>query len=120
MPLLAAHPGLLVDVDAQAAVAALATPGPRTLILAGDRDLSTPLVWATATAAAMPGSRLVVVPGAGHSVQSRGGPRRRRGGHRVPALSLRPPASLCADPRHTPACPFEQARRRIPRRSIGG
>jgi pimeloyl-ACP methyl ester carboxylesterase len=59
--------------DAQARVAALAALGPRTLILAGDRDLSTPLVWARATAAAMPGSRLVVVPDAGHSVQSRGG-----------------------------------------------
>lgn len=60
--------------DARAAVAALEPLGPRTLILAGDRDLSTPLVWAKATAAAMPGSRLVVVPDAGHSVQSRGGP----------------------------------------------
>lgn len=60
--------------DAQTTVAALAALGPRTLILAGDRDLSTPLVWAKATAAAMPGSRLVVVPTAGHSVQSRGGP----------------------------------------------
>jgi pimeloyl-ACP methyl ester carboxylesterase len=60
--------------DAQATVAALARSGPRTLILAGDRDLSTPLVWARATAAAMPGSRLVVIPDAGHSVQSRGGP----------------------------------------------
>jgi pimeloyl-ACP methyl ester carboxylesterase len=59
--------------DAQATATALAPLGPRTLILAGDRDLSTPLVWATATAAAIPGSRLVVVPGAGHSVQSRGG-----------------------------------------------
>lgn len=59
--------------DAQATVTALASLGPRTLILAGDRDLSTPLVWARATAAAMPSSRLVVVPGVGHSVQSRGG-----------------------------------------------
>jgi pimeloyl-ACP methyl ester carboxylesterase len=59
--------------DAQAAATALAPLGPRTLILAGDRDLSTPLVWPRATAAAMPGSRLVVVPDVGHSVQSRGG-----------------------------------------------
>ena len=51
---------------------ALAKSGPRTLILAGDRDLSTPLVWSRAAAAALPGSRLVVVAGAGHSVQSRG------------------------------------------------
>ncbi len=61
------------SADATATRAVLARSGPRTLILAGDRDLSTPLVWARATAAAMPGSKLVVVPGAGHSVQSRGG-----------------------------------------------
>ena len=73
--------------DARAAVAALATSGPRTLILAGDRDVSTPLVWAKATAAAMPGSRLVVVPGAGHSVQSRGGP---VGGAEATAFLLTP------------------------------
>ena len=73
--------------DAQAAVAALAASGPRTLILAGDRDVSTPLVWAKATAAAMPGSRLVVVPGAGHSVQSRGGP---VGGAEATAFLLTP------------------------------
>ncbi|MEP6648713.1 MAG: alpha/beta fold hydrolase [Lapillicoccus sp.] len=73
--------------DAQATVAALARSGPRTLILAGDRDLSTPLVWAKATAAAMPGSRLVVVPGAGHSVQSRGGA---VGGQEAAAFLLSP------------------------------
>ena len=73
--------------DARAAVAALATSGPRTLILAGDRDVSTPLVWAKATATAMPGSRLVVVPGAGHSVQSRGGP---VGGAEATAFLLTP------------------------------
>ena len=59
--------------DATGLVAALARSGPRTLIPAGDPDVSTPLVWARATAAAMPGSKLIVVPGAGHSVQSRGG-----------------------------------------------
>jgi pimeloyl-ACP methyl ester carboxylesterase len=42
-----------------------------TLLLAGTRDLSTPLEWARREAARIPGSRLVVVPGAGHSVQSR-------------------------------------------------
>jgi pimeloyl-ACP methyl ester carboxylesterase len=73
--------------DAKATVAELAKAGPRTLILAGDRDLSTPLVWATAAAAAMPGSRLVVVPGAGHSVQSRGGP---VGGAEATAFLLSP------------------------------
>jgi pimeloyl-ACP methyl ester carboxylesterase len=73
--------------DARAAAAALAPSGPRTLILAGDRDVSTPLVWAKATAAALPGSRLVVVPGAGHSVQSRGGP---LGGAEATAFLLAP------------------------------
>lgn len=66
-------PDAYVDVDPYTELPALSRSGPRTLILAGDRDLSTPLIWARAAAAAMPGSRLVVVPGAGHSVQSRGG-----------------------------------------------
>jgi pimeloyl-ACP methyl ester carboxylesterase len=42
-----------------------------TLLLAGDRDLSTPLPWAREQAAHAPRGRLVVVRGAGHSVQSR-------------------------------------------------
>jgi pimeloyl-ACP methyl ester carboxylesterase len=42
-----------------------------TLLLAGDRDLSTPLPWAREQAAQTPNGRLVVVKGAGHSVQSR-------------------------------------------------
>ncbi len=46
-------------------------PGVPTLVLAGDRDLSTPLEWARDEVATAPGARLVVVPGAGHSVQSR-------------------------------------------------
>ena len=74
-------------VDAKATAAALAALGPRTLVLAGDRDLSTPLVWAKATTTAMPGSRLVVVPKAGHSVQSRGGP---VGGAEATAFLLAP------------------------------
>jgi len=41
------------------------------LLLAGDRDLSTPLAWARREARLAPRGRLVVVPGAGHSVQSR-------------------------------------------------
>jgi pimeloyl-ACP methyl ester carboxylesterase len=41
------------------------------LLLNGDRDLSTPLEWARAQAATMPHARLVVVPGAGHSILSR-------------------------------------------------
>jgi pimeloyl-ACP methyl ester carboxylesterase len=42
-----------------------------TLLLAGDRDLSTPLPWAREQAAHTPRGRLVVVHRAGHSVQSR-------------------------------------------------
>ncbi|MFB6836148.1 alpha/beta fold hydrolase [Streptomyces sp. NPDC056361] len=41
------------------------------LILAGDRDLSTPLQWARDLAAVTPRAELVVLPGAGHSTQSR-------------------------------------------------
>jgi pimeloyl-ACP methyl ester carboxylesterase len=47
-------------------------PAVPTLLLAGDRDLSTPLVWARGEARHAPDGRLVVVHGAGHSVQSRG------------------------------------------------
>ena len=50
-----------------------------TLLLAGDRDLSTPLPWAREQAAHTPNGKLVVVAGLGHSVQSRapgGGGRR--------------------------------------------
>jgi pimeloyl-ACP methyl ester carboxylesterase len=46
-------------------------PAVPTLLLAGDRDLSTPLAWARQEAALAPGGRLVVVPTAGHSVQMR-------------------------------------------------
>jgi pimeloyl-ACP methyl ester carboxylesterase len=41
------------------------------LLLAGDRDLSTPLPWAREQLAATPRGRLVVVHGSGHSTQSR-------------------------------------------------
>jgi pimeloyl-ACP methyl ester carboxylesterase len=41
------------------------------LLLAGERDLSTPLAWAHEEAAKAPDGRLVIVPGAGHSVQTR-------------------------------------------------
>ncbi|HST19081.1 MAG TPA: alpha/beta fold hydrolase [Gaiellaceae bacterium] len=53
------------------------TPLPRgklrvpTLLVNGDHDLSTPLAWARKQLALTPKGRLVVVPGAGHSVQSR-------------------------------------------------
>ena len=42
-----------------------------TLLLAGGRDLSTPLPWAREQAAHTPNGKLVVVAGSGHSVQSR-------------------------------------------------
>lgn len=51
---------------------ALRLRGVEALILHGDRDLSTSLAWARRTRSALPGSRLVVVPGAGHAVQRRG------------------------------------------------
>jgi pimeloyl-ACP methyl ester carboxylesterase len=41
------------------------------LLLAGERDLSTPLSWAREEAAKAPDGKLVIVPGAGHSVQTR-------------------------------------------------
>jgi pimeloyl-ACP methyl ester carboxylesterase len=46
-------------------------PAVPTLILAGDRDLSTPLEWARDEAASAPLARLVIVHGAAHSVQTR-------------------------------------------------
>jgi pimeloyl-ACP methyl ester carboxylesterase len=42
-----------------------------TLLVSGDRDLSTPLEWARREMAITPVGRLVVVHGAGHSVQVR-------------------------------------------------
>lgn len=56
-----------------------APPAPRTgdlppvptLLLAGGRDLSTPLAWAREQRAHTPNGKLVVVPDSGHSVQSR-------------------------------------------------
>ncbi|WP_229842535.1 alpha/beta hydrolase [Streptomyces tanashiensis] len=41
------------------------------LMLAGDRDLSTPVRWARELAAVTPRAELVVLPGIGHSTQSR-------------------------------------------------
>jgi pimeloyl-ACP methyl ester carboxylesterase len=46
-------------------------PNVPVLLLAGDRDLSTPLAWARSEARHAPHGKLVVVPGAGHSVQLR-------------------------------------------------
>ncbi len=46
-------------------------PAVPVLLLAGERDLSTPLPWAQAEAAMAPRGELLEVPGAGHSVQLR-------------------------------------------------
>lgn len=46
-------------------------PSVPTLLLSGDRDLSTPLEWAREEARRAPRGQLVVVPGASHSVQNR-------------------------------------------------
>jgi pimeloyl-ACP methyl ester carboxylesterase len=48
------------------------------LLLAGDRDLSTPLEWARREAAHAPRGRLVVVHGNGHGVQRQASPAARR------------------------------------------
>lgn len=46
-------------------------PAVPTLLLSGERDLSTPLAWARQEAARAPDGQLLEVPGAGHSVQLR-------------------------------------------------
>jgi pimeloyl-ACP methyl ester carboxylesterase len=46
-------------------------PAVPVLLLAGERDLSTPMAWAQQEAALAPDGRLLLVPGAGHSVQLR-------------------------------------------------
>jgi pimeloyl-ACP methyl ester carboxylesterase len=56
-PAPAAAPGSMLQVPA--------------LLLAGDRDLSTPLEWAQEEAAHAPLGKLVIVRGASHSIQSR-------------------------------------------------
>ena len=48
-----------------------ALPRVPVLLLAGTRDLSTPLQWAREEASKASDGRLVIVPGAGHSVQTR-------------------------------------------------
>jgi len=53
-------------------------PNVPTLLLAGTKDLSTPLEDAREEAAHAPGGKLIVVPGAGHSVQSQDRPEVRR------------------------------------------
>jgi pimeloyl-ACP methyl ester carboxylesterase len=58
-------------VPAAAAAARPRLPRVPVLLLAGGHDLSTPLAGARAEAALAPDGHLVVVPGAGHSVQLR-------------------------------------------------
>jgi pimeloyl-ACP methyl ester carboxylesterase len=52
-------------------VASGSLPAVPVLLVAGDRDLSTPLPWAQREAGHVPNGKLVVVYGAGHSVQLR-------------------------------------------------
>jgi len=49
-------------------------PDVPTLLLNGDRDLSTPYEWARQAAERAPGGRLMIVKGAGHDVQDQGDP----------------------------------------------
>jgi pimeloyl-ACP methyl ester carboxylesterase len=65
-----AWPPIAIDLPPAGATAA-SLPAVPVLMLAGDRDLSTPLAWAQAEARHAPKGRLVVVTGAGHSVQTR-------------------------------------------------
>lgn len=62
----ATNPPAIYDGDPRANL-----PPVPVLLLAGERDLSTPLAWAREEAAKAPDGRLVLVPGAGHSVQTR-------------------------------------------------
>jgi pimeloyl-ACP methyl ester carboxylesterase len=75
-PSTALHQGLLVACRWWPPMPAAPAPPPgpiraTALLLAGDRDLSTPLEWARGQARAMPRSTLFVAAGAGHSVLSR-------------------------------------------------
>ena len=72
-PSTAVRQGLLLTCRWWPPVAAppAAPPGPiraPALLVNGDRDLSTPLEWARGQAGRMPRARLLIVPGAGHSV----------------------------------------------------
>jgi pimeloyl-ACP methyl ester carboxylesterase len=49
-------------------------PDVPTVLLAGDKDLSTPMEWAQRTAERNPHAELIVVEGAGHGVQNQGDP----------------------------------------------
>jgi len=54
-----------------APLAATRLPAVPVLLLSGDRDLSTPNEWARQEAALAPKGKLVIVPGASHSIQTR-------------------------------------------------
>ena len=54
------------------AVHGLSLRGVNALLLHGERDLGTPLIWAQEAHRDIPGSRLVVVPDGGHSLQVSG------------------------------------------------
>jgi pimeloyl-ACP methyl ester carboxylesterase len=56
-------------VPRPAPAAAGRLPRAPTLLLAGEQDLTTPLEWARREAQTVPDGRLMIVPGAGHSVQ---------------------------------------------------
>jgi pimeloyl-ACP methyl ester carboxylesterase len=58
-------------VPVQAQLPRQPLPNVPVLLLAGDRDLSTPLAWARSEARHAREANVVVVPGAGHSVQLR-------------------------------------------------
>jgi pimeloyl-ACP methyl ester carboxylesterase len=49
-------------------------PDVPTLLLNGDRDLSTPYEWAQGAAQRAPGGKLMIIKGAGHDVQDQGDP----------------------------------------------
>jgi hypothetical protein len=59
------------EPDARAAASDLSLRQMDALILRGDRDLSTLRTWAQRVHSAIPGSRLLELPGVGHSVQGR-------------------------------------------------
>jgi pimeloyl-ACP methyl ester carboxylesterase len=102
-----------------------ALPAPRaklpdvpTLLLAGDRDLSTPLAWARQELALAPGGKLVVVPGAGHSVQMRA--LSDRGREAVRAFLQQGPRVVAGAPPVEPCVPASLRRKAIAFRSTDG
>jgi pimeloyl-ACP methyl ester carboxylesterase len=93
-------------------------PAVPTLLLAGDHDLSTPLAWARQEAARAPGGRLVVVPGAGHSVQMRA--LSDRGREAVREFLQAGPRTVAGAPPVEPCVPAAVRRKAIAFRSTDG